>query len=102
MIDPEDLNEISNRRPELEIARWTGCAVDGEEVDHSLWDWERKYQIKFSAPALPSELADAYAKGMLKKEQLVDGKYYWGLCRNSRCAMWSSSDNCFYYMRFKG
>jgi len=39
--------------------------------------------------------------GVLRKEQLVDGKYYRGFCRNADVAMWDEKENCFWYMRHK-
>lgn len=42
-----------------------------------------------------------YRAGVLKKEQLEDGKYYRGSCRNAEIAMWDEKGNCFWYMRHK-
>jgi len=38
---------------------------------------------------------------MLKKEDLIDGEQYIGVCRNSSVAIWSAKDNCFFYIRNK-
>lgn len=38
---------------------------------------------------------------MIPKDQLVDGAYYVGLCRNSNIARWSKKDDLFYHWRFK-
>jgi hypothetical protein len=55
------------------------------------------------SPNVPkgSNLQDYYDAGVIKKEDLVDGAYYQGICRNSSIAQWSAKDNCFWYMRSK-
>jgi hypothetical protein len=58
-------------------------------------------KIHFSNPMKPGELEAAYTQGMLHKQDLKDGAYYLGHCRNAVVAMWSASDNCFVYMRKK-
>lgn len=65
-----------------------------EELSH----WE---DIIFPTPIKESGLEAAYAKGMLKKDQLEDGQYYLGSCRNAYVARWVETDNAFYYMRTK-
>lgn len=47
------------------------------------------------------DLAGALRAGMIPKEELVDGSYYAGHCRNARIAMWHSPDQRFYYLRRK-
>ena len=42
-----------------------------------------------------------YDAGVLRKEDLNDGEYYQGECRNSSLAMWDAENNCFWYMRTK-
>lgn len=42
-----------------------------------------------------------YDIGVLRKEQLIDGEYYEGFCRNADVAMWDEKENCFWYMRHK-
>lgn len=39
--------------------------------------------------------------GVISKEYLVDGCYYYGLCRNARVAKWFAKRQCFVYMRAK-
>jgi hypothetical protein len=51
---------------------------------------------------VPSDaLEKAYARGMIRKEDLQDGAYYAGACRNAEVARWSKSNNAFVYMRTK-
>jgi len=42
-----------------------------------------------------------YDAGVIKKDDLIDGAYYQGLCRNSDVAKWDNGKNCFVYMRYK-
>src|SRR5574338_1481717 len=58
-------------------------------------------QFSFSKPVKAEELEKAYAAGMIKKENLKDGQYYLGHCRNARVALWSSELNQFVYRRYK-
>ena len=37
----------------------------------------------------------------VRKSDLVDGSYYFGVCRNSSCAQWSAAKDCFVYLRTK-
>lgn len=38
---------------------------------------------------------------MLRKADLEDGRYFWGVCRNARVAKWVNEKNTFIHMRFK-
>jgi len=40
-------------------------------------------------------------KDFMRKEDLLDGEYYYGDCRNAQCAKWSAKDQEFTYMRTK-
>ena len=40
-------------------------------------------------------------KDFIRKSDLVDGEYYYGHCRNSKCARWSTANQEFTYMRTK-
>ena len=40
-------------------------------------------------------------RALIPKEQLVDGAYYVGRCRNATIARWSTSNDCFYHWRIK-
>jgi len=47
------------------------------------------------------DVNDYYDAGVIRKDDLVDGTYYQGHCRNSDVAMWDAKGNCFCYMRTK-
>jgi hypothetical protein len=49
----------------------------------------------------PENKEEAYRLGMLRKEQLEDGSYYLGHCRNASVAKWNFLKNKFVYMRDK-
>jgi hypothetical protein len=40
-------------------------------------------------------------RAILPKDQLRDGAFYKGRCRNSAIARWNQSENCFYHWREK-
>lgn len=44
---------------------------------------------------------EAYARGMLRKDSLVDGKVYVGYCRNAGKARWDAGRQRFVYRRVK-
>lgn len=52
---------------------------------------------------LPSEfdIENYYEKGVIRKEDLIDGKYYLGICRNAEVAKWDAEKNVFSYLRQK-
>ncbi len=106
MVDPDDLKIIQNRNPEIEIQDYFGWDDvndnDRAEQTKKYMYFYKKYKIDFSVPTPAAELDAAYLKGMLRKDELVDGEYYWGICRNARVARWSSRDGKFTHMRFKG
>jgi len=47
------------------------------------------------------DLDSYYDAGVIRKDDLVDGAYYQGDCRNSSVALWDANGNCFWYMRSK-
>jgi hypothetical protein len=49
----------------------------------------------------PSELEQAYALGLLRKDALVHGSYYRGTCRNARLARWHGRAERFVHWREK-
>lgn len=57
--------------------------------------------FKFSIPAKPEELEEAYKNGMLRIEELKDRTFYFGDCRNASIAMWVKELNMFLYQREK-
>lgn len=40
-------------------------------------------------------------KDFMRKSDLVDGEYYYGHCRNAKCAKWSQAEQEFTYIRTK-
>ena len=42
-----------------------------------------------------------YKMGVIRKEDLIDGKTYIGLCRNVTTAKWGAGENAFTYIRTK-
>ena len=69
---------------------------DDFKFEKMLWD-------KKLSPNVPknSNLQDYYDAGVIRKEDLIDGTYYRGICRNASVAKWDVKDNCFWYMRYK-
>lgn len=100
MVNKADLERILSRSEEEEIRRLYDGGLSREE--HKRWDWENTYSIRFSVPVGHEELEAAYKKGMLSKGELKDGRYYWGICRNARVAMWSEKEQRFLYCRKDG
>ena len=50
------------------------------------------YRSCFSRRDEPVRLALAYEHGMLRKEELVEGRYYEGYCRNATVAKWDRNN----------
>lgn len=40
-------------------------------------------------------------KDFVRKSDLIDGEYYYGHCRNAKCAKWIAERNVFVYIRTK-
>ncbi len=100
MISPVDLQKILNRTQERqEQILFLGL---GDDDSWENWKWEDKYNLKFSVPIHCNELSAAYQKGVLRKGQLKDGSYYWGICRNARVAKWSCTCQAFLYQHLEG
>jgi hypothetical protein len=68
-----------------------------EKMERKLWDAGLAYPI----PRNPFDPEPYYAAGVLRKEQLIRGRWYWGLCRNAAgdLALWDGYK--FMYLRFK-
>lgn len=67
-----------------------------------LEDFPRKHPLgffSFSVEPEEIEFTRAYSLGMIRKEDLVVGKYYEGKCRNASVARWNGSE--FEYNRWK-
>lgn len=55
--------------------------------------------IKLPKP-IPADLYhELFGKGIIRKKNLIEGKYYYGKCRNAKVAVWNG--NTFVYMRNK-
>ena len=74
------------------------------------YDWLDPYDIdKFMRKIYDAKLnlvtgfdVNAYYDlGVIKKDDLIDGAYYQGNCRNASIAQWDAKNNCFWYMRDK-
>lgn len=59
--------------------------------------------MRLRLPPNPTDeqLEAAYAAGMLRKEQLEDGAYYRGSCRNAQVARWHAGAQTFVHWRTK-
>jgi hypothetical protein len=69
-----------------------------KRADMKAWLFEKKLQYP-----LPRDfnVAEYIAAGVVPKNKLVDGCYYYGLCRNAEVAQWVAAKHCFVYMRCK-
>ena len=101
MVREEDVEKIKNRDEQTELARWIG-RISGRRFGLYDFAWEKKYYLRFGVPITAAELEAAWFAGMLRKEELKDGAYYWGCCRNARVAMWDADKGSFVHMRLKG
>lgn len=73
-----------------------------EFLKKALEDFPHQHPLEFfSFSIMPDEIefTRAYSMGMIRKEDLVAGKYYKGNCRNASVAKWNGSK--FDYMRYK-
>lgn len=57
--------------------------------------------MRLPVNATQEQLEAAYAKGLLRKEQLTHGAYYRGHCRNASEARWHAGKQCFVHWRTK-
>lgn len=60
-----------------------------------------KIYKELSPPVTSEKLQTAYGMGMVKKEDLVDGATYIGICRNASEAIWNEAKQRFTYIREK-
>ena len=60
---------------------------------------EMGLDLNVPKPLTPEILQKYYDAGVIKKEDLKVGGYYWGSCRNSSLAMWTGQK--FVYLRTK-
>jgi len=65
---------------------------------------KEKFEYDYDIPRLPKPITkeiyeDLFKRGVIRKKDLVIGKYYYGNCRNASVAKWDGKE--FKYMRFK-
>lgn len=58
-------------------------------------------RIRIPPNPTPEQLEVAYAAGLLRKDQLEDGAYYSGSCRNAQQARWHAGAQVFVHWRSK-
>lgn len=68
----------------------------GHEIDKICIRLGSKYPIPSSF-----DIEEYYEIGVIRKEDLIDGKTYIGLCRNATTAKWDVEKNTFTYLRNK-
>ncbi len=91
----KDVTELKNQLKELRKKNikefWENWKPTLKELEH----------IQLPNPLEELHYEVLYHSGVLRKEQLIDGKYYRGTCRNANVAQWDEKGNCFWYMRHK-
>ena len=68
----------------------------GDQFFQKFWDADLPL-----SPNRDFDVDDYYKLGVIRKDDLVDGAYYFGVCRNADVAQWDAKRNCFWYMRHK-
>lgn len=70
--------------------------------------WENLKKIKLDTdvpnlpiPMTPYHIERLIAAGAIPKKDLIDGKTYYGKCRNAYKAVWHADKNAFTYLRYK-
>ena len=72
------------------------------KIDEKIYtDKLRELELPYSPPRTDIPYGKYYEAGVIRKKDLIDGRYYQGTCRNSDVAKWSEKDNCFTYKRYK-
>ena len=59
------------------------------------------YKFKYPVPKEYDLEKDYYEKGVIRKEDLIDGATYEGICRNADEAIWDEIADSFVYDRLK-
>ena len=70
------------------------------DLDDRVALWLRKKKLPGRVP-VPVELPMWYEAGVIKPDQLIQGQWYVGECRNSNLAVWDSTTDQFWYIRSK-
>lgn len=91
----KDVTELKNQLQELRKKNaeefWRNWKPTMDDLEH----------VHLPNPLEELHYKVLYEAGVLRKEQLLDGKYYRGRCRNATVAQWNEKENCFWYMRHK-
>ena len=82
---------------------------DQEEKERILierWENLKPFKNECEVPALPIPMTPFYVQklieaGAIPKAKLIDGKTYYGNCRNADYAIWDAKRNVFVYSRNK-
>lgn len=64
-------------------------------------DPQKIYREHFRKPMADNAIANAVADGMIPKADLIDGRLYFGHCRNADLARWDTEKQVFIYIRVK-
>ena len=80
----------------LEILDKHGDEIYSKKASMAIKLGRNKYPVSYNFC-----LKHYYEKGIVKKEDLIDGAFYLGLCRNAGIAKWDAEKNVFWYLRFK-
>ena len=59
------------------------------------------YKFEYPVPKEYDLEKDYYKKDVIRKENLIDGATYEGVCRNADEAIWDEIENSFVYDRYK-
>jgi hypothetical protein len=70
------------------------------------WESLKPFENDFDVPLLPKPLTSYHVTKLVKagailKKDLIDGKRYYGNCRNTDNATWNKDKNVFTYVRYK-
>ena len=70
--------------------------------EHILDEFEKR-GLPLDTTMIPhgQSFEEYYKKGVIRKENLKDGQYYYGICRNAYVARWNKNLDKFEYMRYK-
>lgn len=77
-----------------------------ERIIKERWENLKHFELDTDVPPLPIPLTLFYVEKLIKagaipKKDLIDGKTYYGKCRNADQAIWHADKNVFVYKRHK-
>jgi len=96
-MDDVELKRDRKYREYLERESENGCAHSGCVLilqKAGLSDCPPK-------PVTAEIIKQYHDAGVISKSELIDGSFYWGLCRNAPMARWDSQKQVFWYIRDK-